>query len=159
VITFAIWAIMAVMVWASYRLRGRIHYGYFIGGLLFGIYNEVCFEFCWNYTSAMWPFLYKDVSLAIITGWGVMALFAASLSDYCVSRLWLRKPELVRLVLDTLVFAVFGITQEFSMRKSAYWTYNFDVHANWAIQIIGYCVPALLMLSLGRRIQDILERN
>lgn len=158
-ITFAIWAIIALLIWASYKICGRLHIGYFIGGLMFGVYNEVCFEFCWNYDARIWPFIYKDISLAVIIGWAVVAGFSASLVDYIMTRLWVRNPSLIRLVLDTVVFATLGITQEYIMHATNFWTYNFPMQGSWPIQLLGYTVPAVMMISTGRRIQDILERN
>lgn len=157
-ITILCWSLIVLLVWSGVKIIGDMRPGYFVGGLLFGIYNEVCFEFCWTYSPKLGPFVYKDVSILVIAGWSALMFFTLCLSDKIMSRLWVRRPDRLLVVLDVLTFAVLGLLQEFIMHKTNYWTYNFSEHGTWWIQIIGYVIPALLMSSLSRRVQDIVER-
>lgn len=157
-ITILCWSLVVLLVLAGARIIGDLRPGYFVGGLLFGIYNETCFEFCWTYSPHLGPFIYKDVSILIIAGWSALMFFSLCLSDKIMSRLWLRRPDRYLVLLDVAIFAVLGLLQEFIMHKTNYWTYNFPEHGAWYLQIIGYVIPALLMSALSRRVQDIIER-
>ena len=59
----------------------KINIGYWIIGLVWGFYNEIMWEFAWNYSSVFGPTIYHDTPLFIITGWGAYLILTLSLSD------------------------------------------------------------------------------
>jgi hypothetical protein len=90
--------------------------GFFVGGLAFGIYNEVCFEFCWTYSEKLKPMIWRDVPLLVVIGWSIYTALALTISDRIVSRTGF-KSGLVRLTLDVLLFFVIGFPIELIMSK------------------------------------------
>ena len=145
---------------ASRWIRGEWKWGYLIGGFCFGLYNEFLFEFCWDYSPALKPFVWRDVPLIVVTGWGVIGIIAMSVSDR-VQAWGLRRfpglqghPGLLLLALDVLVYAAVGVPQEVLMSDKGYWKYNFPLQGELPIQILGYVGVALLLSSLGRRIES-----
>lgn len=154
-LTIGMYAISLCLVVFSRWFSGRWRWGYLLGGLVFGTFNEFSFEFCWNYSPLMGPTIYKDIPYLVLTGWGTIALFSMTLSEKLASHL--RHGPLGRFVLDTVIYASLGIPQEAFMLKHRFWTYNFPYQALPAIQVLGYVACSMLMCALGRRIQALID--
>lgn len=154
-LTILFYLISFTLLISSRWFAGRWLWGYFLGGLIFGIFNEFSFEFCWNYSKAMGPTVYKDIPFLVLTGWGTIGLFAMAISDKLSVRF--KRPAWARLVLDSGIYSALGIPQEAFMLHRDFWTYNFPYQAQPAIQVMGYVCCSLLMCALGRRIQALMD--
>lgn len=144
-------------------IRGEWKWGYLFGGLCFGVYNEFLFEFCWDYSPVLGPFLWRDVPLVVVLGWGTIGLLAMSGSDRLQARLGAKISSVRRfpvawlLVFDVAIYFVLGITEELAMSRSGYWKYNFPIQGTLAFQMLGYLGVSLQVSSLGRRLEKVRE--
>jgi len=77
---------------ASRVIGKRWNAGYAVGGLAFGIYNEVCFEFCWDYSQDLSPMLWRDIPLIVVIAWVALAIWSLTVSDVIVKRLHVSNP-------------------------------------------------------------------
>lgn len=127
--------------------------GYLLGGLIFGIYNEIIFEFCWNYSPKLGPMVWRDVPLIIILGWSLYTALGLSLSDRLTKKLQIRSLAL-RKLFDILLFCGIGYPLELLMPSLHLWTYTYAMQAYPAIQIIGYVFVGTLITATGRQIQS-----
>ena len=136
---------------------GSWRWGYLLGGLAFGLYNEIFFEFCWDYSPKLGPMVWRDVPLLVILGWGTIGMLSLSISDRIQGRLPAVKlhPGLVLLGLDVAIYCAFGLLEELTMSRLGYWKYNFPIQGLLPVQIGGYIGVALQVSSLGRRIESI----
>ncbi|MCB9495927.1 MAG: hypothetical protein H6686_03465 [Fibrobacteria bacterium] len=158
-LTLFFWAITLGTILASRLVAGRWRWGYLAGGLLFGAYNEFFFEPCWTYSPVLGPFLWRDVSAMVITGWGGIGALTLTLGDRFSGRLsrWIGwSLPLTGIVLDASVYVAFGLTQELAMSRSGFWTYNFPFQGWLPIQFLGYVGVGLLIPALGRRLEALL---
>ena len=136
------------------RLIGKRWYpGYFFGGLIFGLYNEICFEMCWTYSSAFGPTIWRDVPLIVVIGWGVLTMLALVLSDrirkhFNITNFWLRRG------LDVVMFCLVGIPNELIVSGLGYWSYNFPIMGSLPMVIFGYVGVGMIVSSMGRTIQE-----
>jgi len=136
----------------------RWFWGYFLGGLTFGIYNEICFEFCWTYSAALSPMIWRDVPLIVVLGWGLETGLSLTISNRIIdslrlTNLWLKKLS------DVILFFCFGYASEIVMSKFGYWHYNFSMQAYPAIQISGYVFVGILVSCCGRTFQSLLDNK
>ncbi len=138
------------------RLIGKRWYpGYLLGGLIFGLYNEICFEFCWDYSPALGPMLWRDVPLLVIAGWGVVTHLAHALATRVYAA---RQGGDVRVerLLDVAAFAIVGVPNEVIMSTLGYWEYNFPLQGTPLIQILGYLFVGILVSGVGFTLQSII---
>ena len=135
------------------RIIGRQWYiGYFFGGLIFGLYNEICFEMCWTYSPAFGPTIWRDVPLIVVIGWGVLTMLALVLSDrirdhFNITGFWLQKG------LDVVLFCLVGIPNELIVSGLGYWSYNFPIMGALPMVIFGYVGVGMIVSLMGRTIQ------
>jgi hypothetical protein len=146
---------------ASRLLAGTWRWGYLLGGLFFGVYNEFLFEFCWTYDPVLGPFLWRDVPLLVVLGWGAIAMLAMTLSDRMLRYFphTPRHPGAMLMVLDVFVYAVLGLIEALGMRFAHFWTSNFPVQGWFPFQILGYLGVAIWVSSTGRRLEAIRNRG
>ena len=127
--------------------------GYFFGGLIFGLYNEICFEVCWTYSSAFGPTIWRDVPLIVVIGWGVLTMLALVISDrvgnhFHLTNFWLKR------LLDIVCFCLVGIPNELIVSGLGYWSYNFPIMGALPMVIFGYIGVGIIVSSIGRTIQQ-----
>lgn len=136
-------------------LSGSWKWGYILGGLVYGAYNEVLYEFCWQYSPVLGPFVWRDVSLMVIVGWAGIGSFAMALSDALAKRLRLHstRPGPTVLLSDIAIYCAFGVSQEIAMSRLGYWSYNFPIQGWLPFQLAGYIGVACFVTSLGRRLE------
>lgn len=150
-------ALLIGLIVASGLIAKKWNFGYFLGGLLFGIYNEISFEFCWTYSDALAPMIWKDVPLLVVCGWGANTMFAVSISDRLLAKM--DKTENLPLVLglDFIIFFAISVLNELSMANSGYWTYNFEIQGALGIVALGYFGLSVFLPATGRRIQSLID--
>jgi hypothetical protein len=150
-------AAASIFLFVGIRCIGkRWLFGYILGGLAFGIYNEICFEFCWNYSPLLAPMIWRDVPLFVVTGWGLVGGLALCLSDRLIE-CFNHKTAVFQLLSDVVFFSIFGNCVEILMSRLHFWEYNNPLlHAPWA-QILGYAFVGVLVSSAGRRLQKSLD--
>jgi hypothetical protein len=130
----------------------RWRLGYILGGLIYGIYNEFFFEFCWDYSPLLAPMLWRDVPLGVVIGWGLFAGLALSLSDRVAA--WIHSTSQVfRLACDVIFFSCIGFCIESIMPALNFWSYNFSIMTGVWYKIAGYLFVGILVSSAGRMIQ------
>lgn len=136
-------------------LSGSWKWGYIAGGLVYGAYNEVLYEFCWSYSPVLGPFVWRDVSLMVIVGWAGIGSLAMATADALGRRLKLhsRHPGPTIMAFDIAIYCAFGVTQELAMSRLGYWTYNFPIQGWFPFQLAGYIGVACFVTSLGRRLE------
>jgi len=139
-------------------LAGRWPLGYWLGGLLFGLFNEFCFEFCWTYSSVMGPTVWRDLPILVLVGWGSMAMLSFSLVDAGLAKVSLRWRG-YRGLLDVFCFVCIGFSAEVLLHSRGCWTYNFPLHELPVVQIVFYIGAGLLISSTGRRLDHWLSRE
>ena len=146
---------------ASRLLAGTWRWGYLLGGLCFGVYNEFLFEFCWTYSPVLRPFLWRDVPLLVVLGWGTIGMLAMTISDRLLRYFphTPRHPGAMLMVLDVLVYAVMGLVEELGMSRAHFWSYNFPIQGWFPFQILGYVGVATWVTSTGRRLEAIRNRG
>ena len=137
-------------------IKGSWPIGYFSGGLYYGIYNEICFEFCWDYSSALGPMLWRDVPIIILIGWSSYAAMSLVLADLLFKRINLTNPY-VRKVIDVLFFFCIGYPLEVLMAYFNLWNYNNPLQAALWIQLLGYIFVGILVSAIGRQLQTFLD--
>jgi hypothetical protein len=150
---------IAGFLWVLSRIIDKTwHWGYLIGGLVFGLYNEICFEFCWDYSPVLRPMIWRDVPLLIVVGWGLITAVGLSISDRVIARLAIRNPW-SRKLMDVVFFFCVGYPNELLMSKLGYWKYNSPLlSAPWA-QIVGYLFVGILVSFAGRGFQGLLDHT
>jgi hypothetical protein len=152
-----IFSLVVLIFLVTIRLLGkRWLFGYVTGGLLFGIFNEFCFEFCWNYSPLLCPMLWRDVPLFVVLGWGLVSGLALTLSDRTM--LLLHRTKLLhRMVIDVMFFLLLGYCVETSMSAMHFWEYNNPLlAARWA-QIMGYIFTGVMVSCTGRMFQRVFD--
>jgi hypothetical protein len=155
-ITIVYFGIAGLLLCLEWTISGRRLWGYLAAGLTFGLYNEICFEFCWDYSPMLKPMIWRDVPLLIILGWGLITGLSLSISDRMARWLKLKNPW-PRKLLDVLLFFFVGYPNELLMSKLGYWKYNFPLLAvPWA-QIFGYVFVGILVSFAGRGFQAMLD--
>ncbi len=136
------------------RLIGKRWYtGYFFGGFVFGLYNEICFEMCWTYSPAFGPTIWRDVPLIVVIGWGVLTMLALVISDrismrFGFANFWLKR------VVDILSFCFVAIPNELIVSGLGYWSYNFPIQGTLPMVLFGYVGVGIIVSSIGRTIQQ-----
>ena len=148
--------ILGVAFVVSRIIAHRFAWEYLAGGLCFGMYNEICFEFCWNYSDKLAPMIWRDVPLVVVLGWGMMTVMALVISDRVCMRYRL-KNRLIKRGCDTLFFILLCVPNEIGMSKLGYWSYNFPIQGELWMQIYGYVFVSLIVSSLGRSVQMIAD--
>lgn len=144
-----VYSILAII---SFKMNKGWRWGFFLGCLGFGIYNEFFFASAWNYSDKLKPFLWEDVSLAIILGWGFQGLFALTLSDWLYRKFkW--ESGVKSYLMDVTIFTVINMPTEYIFSEMGLWNYNFPEQQNRMIQVLGYLFCSSLMMSFGRRLQ------
>ncbi len=132
------WGTTLALLLAARWIGGEWKWGYLAGGLCFGLYNEFLFEFCWDYSPALAPFVWRDVPLVVVLGWGVIGILALSISDRLRSWIGRRFPRLdihpivLLLLLDVLLYLSIGVSQEIVLSEKGYWKYNFPIQGTRA---------------------------
>ncbi len=139
-------------------VKGIWPWGYLCGGLYYGIYNEICFEFCWNYRPELGPMLWRDVPLIIVIGWSAYTAMSLSLTDLIADKTGLNNPLLVK-TSDVLLFFVIGYPLERLMSKLNLWDYHNTLQAAFWIQISGYLFAGILVSATGRQLQTFFKTN
>ena len=155
-ILFYVISIMELV--AARLIAKRWCVGYFLGGLIFGLYNEVCYEFCWNYSQELRPMIWRDVPLIVILGWGLMTMLTLTLANRAALALKWKNVWLIKL-LDVAIFFCFGIINEQTMSKLHFWSYNNPLQAELSIQIFGYIMLGAFITSVGRELQDMIDKK
>jgi hypothetical protein len=153
---FIFFGIVLLLLLATRIFAKRWVFGYIIGGLIFGVFNEVCFEFCWSYSPLLSPMLWRDVPLFVVVGWGLIAGAAFSLSDM-IGTLFHRKHFLISLSLDVVLFSSLGYCVESIMSALHFWEYNFPLLATLWAQIMGYVFIGILVSFSGRALQNFFD--
>ena len=148
--------IAGLLLCLSRAIDGRWLWGYCAGGLAFGLYNEICFEFCWDYSPLLKPMIWRDVPLLVVLGWGLIAVVSLAVSDRISSWSHLKNPWLEKLF-DVVFFFGVGYPNELLMYKLGYWKYNFPLLAAMWAQIFGYVFVGILVSFAGRGFQALFD--
>lgn len=151
-------ALLIGLIIVSGFIAKKWNFGYFMGGLLFGIYNEISFEFCWNYSDALAPMIWRDVPLLVVCGWGANTMFALSITDLILKKMGKTDKNSLSFGLDLLVFFAISVLNELSMANSGYWQYNFEIQGALGIVALGYFGLAVFLPATGRRLQEFFDR-
>ena len=152
-ITLAFYAAALALAYLSRVIGKRWYPGYFFGGLIFGLYNEICFEMCWTYSPAFGVTIWRDVPLIVVIGWGVLTMLALVIADRVCTHFHLSNFWLKRLV-DVLAFCLVGIPNELIVSGLGYWSYNFPTMGALPMVIFGYVGVGIIVSSIGRTIQQ-----
>jgi hypothetical protein len=155
-ITVVYFCIVGFFLCLEWTIGDRRSWGYLAGGLVFGLYNEICFEFCWDYSPILKPMIWRDVPLLIILGWGLITSISLSVSDRMAGWLRLKNPWL-RKLLDVLFFFSVGYPNELLMARLGYWKYNFPLLAAAWAQVFGYVFVGIMVSFAGRGFQAIFD--
>jgi hypothetical protein len=152
-ITLAFYAAALALAYLSRLIGKRWYPGYFFGGLIFGLYNEICFEMCWTYSPAFGVTIWRDVPLIVVIGWGVLTMLALVLSDrlrthFNITGFWLQRG------LDVVMFCLVGIPNELIVSGLGYWSYNFPIMGSLPMVVFGYVGVGIIVSSIGRTIQQ-----
>lgn len=150
-------ALLIGLIVVSRFIAKKWNFGYFLGGLLFGIYNEISFEFCWNYSDALAPMIWKDIPLLVVCGWGANTMFALSIADRILEKMGKTENNPLRFGMDMLIFFAISVLNELSMANSGYWQYNFEIQGALGIVALGYFGLAVFLPATGRRIQQLAD--
>jgi hypothetical protein len=152
-----IFIVIIVLILVAIRLIARQwRFGYVAGGVIYGLYNEICFEFCWKYSSLLAPMLWRDVPIVVILGWGLITGLALSLSDRMTTWLhWTNQGS--RLLFDILCFTAIGFSVESIMPALHFWKYNFPIMADAWFKIMGYIFVGFLVSASGRMFQSFFD--
>jgi hypothetical protein len=149
--------LLAIFFFYLSRIIGkRWFWGYFLGGLSFGIYNEICFEFCWQYSPLLGPMIWRDVPIIVIVGWGIFATLGLVLSNRIYKGMQITNPYLHKLF-DILFFSCIGFSVEMTAPALGLWKYNFHLQSVIPVQIMGYLLVGLLVSCTGRRMQMLID--
>jgi hypothetical protein len=139
-------------------IAGRWPLGHFTGGLVFGIYNEICFEFCWKYSDKLGPMVWRDVPVIIIAGWSIYTALALAISGRIVA--WIgSRSRWTRKALDVLLFVAIGYPLEIVMSKCGYWHYTMAIQGVEWMQMFGYFFVGLLVSCAGRSFQALIDKK
>jgi hypothetical protein len=150
--------LVAVLFVCTRLIGGRWYFGYLLGGLAFGMYNEICFEFCWDYSQKLSPMIWRDVPLVVILGWGIETGIALALSNRLREwRGWTN--QWITHALDIGFFSILGYCTETLMSVMKFWSYNNPLLAVWWAQIMGYVFVGLIVSSTGRMLQNLLDKK
>jgi hypothetical protein len=155
---FVFYTVALLLVGLSRIIGGRLYLGFFAGGFLFGLYNEICFEFCWDYSPQLGFMIWRDVPLIVVLGWGITCLFAFTCSQRIMTRL-LPSNRLALHLGDLVFFTLYGVANENIMWHFNYWKYAATLHSNLLIHIFGYASIALLTSLSGRALQAMLDKK
>lgn len=133
---------------------------YFLCGSTFGIYNEFYFQEMWNYDQVLSPFVWKDIPLISLPGWGLFTILILWLSDIIQSKLKDKLfLETVRpILIDVFLFVLFMTPLEFICSRAGLWNYISFLHRWPPTMIFGYILAAALISSFARRIVNIAEQ-
>lgn len=149
--TLILWTLTLTLIVSTRIFAGRWPWAYGLGGLAFGLFIEICFEFCWTYNPVMGPMVWRDVPFLILVGWAGMAALALSLSD-AVARRWPLLFKKWQGGLDLVLFAGIGYAAEVLLFGKGAWQYEFSLHESPVIQIAFYLGAGLLVPALARRL-------
>ena len=157
-ITLLFYLAAAILVALTRIIDRRWNFGHFTGGLVFGIYNEVCFEFCWKYSDAFGIMVWRDVPLIVILGWSIYTALALAISGRLVT--WLgSRSRWMRKALDVLLFFSIGYPIELLMSKLGYWQYTMAIQGVEWMQMFGYFFVGLLVSCAGRSFQALIDKK
>ncbi|NTV52965.1 MAG: hypothetical protein HGA76_08150 [Candidatus Firestonebacteria bacterium] len=142
-----------VLSWLAFRkLFNRPFWRFWTPGALLGLTIEVITEPEWTYH--LQAYLYRDVSLAVIAGWGIMFSWLVFLSDLCYDR-WFNsaapgsRPGVRVMLTDTLVGVPLLLSNElFGLHVLKIWQYNDILHWDTMIPVIQYPAEGLGALVL-----------
>lgn len=157
-VSLAFFGILAVSFAASRFVAQRWLFGCLLGGTAFGFYNEMCFSFCWTYSPALAPMIWRQVPLLVVLGWGTMTVLAIAISQRISGFAKIRNGWIIR-ALDVAAFLALGVPNEMMMAKLGYWKYNFPIQGVWWMQIMGYFFVGILVSSIGRTFQTLLDQK
>jgi len=151
--TLIFYAAAFMLAYISRMVGGKWFIGYFLGGLIFGLYNEICFEMCWTYSPEFGVTIWRDVPLIVVVGWGVLTMLALVLSDkacshFNITNFWPKR------AVDVLMFCLVGIPNELIVSGLGYWSYNFPILGELPMVIFGYLGVGMIVSSMGRSIQQ-----
>ncbi len=153
--TVVLFIVAGLLVLIARLIAGRWHIGYFVGGLIFGIYNEVSFEFCWDYDAALRPMIWRDVPLLVVVGWGILTMLVLSISNRLCAWRGITSTG-VRTAVDVAVFTALGLLNEYAMSSLGYWEYNFALHEMTVIWVLGYAGVGVIVSCVGRVMESII---
>lgn len=131
----------------------------YLVGIIFGLFWEVATEPLFNYQNFAF-YIWKDVPLAIILGWGVSIAGFKIISDLIHSKYKIKFNTLESLAIDLLVAGILGVSMEFlGSHNFAIYTYSLSDIPILAgmpfIWPVGWLIIGLLNLSLVRRIENL----
>ena len=157
-LTIVFYLIALTLVALTRLIDKRWNVGHFTGGLVFGIYNEVCFEFCWNYSDKLGPMVWRDVPLIVILGWSIYTALALAISSRMMA--WIgSRSRWTRKALDVVFFFIIGYPIEVAMSKFGYWQYNMAIQGMEWMQMFGYFFVGLLVSCAGRSFQALIDKK
>ncbi|MFH0868902.1 MAG: hypothetical protein V1839_01605 [archaeon] len=161
-----IWEILAatgtiLVFWYGYYGK-KSYLPAYLAGMAYGLFWEIATEPLFNYTGAFNVFIWKDIPLAIIIGWGASIAGFQILSDFVHSKYKIKFNTLKSLAADALVAGLFGFAMEYlGSHNLVMWTYpatSLPLIAGMpVIWIIGWVMSGLLNLSLARRLDAALN--
>ena len=129
--------------------KRKDNFGLLAGGLIIGVFIEFFFEYSWSYCDCLRPFLWRDVSLIIILGWGAITYFALSISSL-VSKKIKPNSELISFISDIVIIQIMLIINEQLMSHFKFWTYQNDIHPHLFAQLIGFLLLSVIITSTAR---------
>jgi hypothetical protein len=121
-------------------------------GLLLGLTIEVMTEPNWTYSVQC--YLWRHISVAVVTGWGILFAWLVVISDFIYAR-WLArsvpgtKPGPAILLTDVLIgMPLFLMNEIFGLHILKIWRYNPILHWDTIIPVIQYPLEGLATLFL-----------
>lgn len=149
------YSIVALMLLVSILISGKLSMGLFIGGCVFGFFMEIFFEFCWNYNVCLKPYVWRDVPLVVILGWGAICQFGLSISDL-ISTLLKVRSKTTRFTIDVSIMYIILFLNEVIMSLLNYWTYNNELHPQFMARFIGFVFLGSILTSVSRTINNLI---
>jgi len=159
-----VWELLAavgtVFVFAYCYCKKKYLVAYF-WGIVYGLMWEFSTEALFNYQNIFAFYIWKDIPLAIIFGWGVSIAGFQIISDLIHEKYKIKSNTLKSLAADGFVAGVLGISMEYlGSHNLALYTYpatNIPLIAGIpVVWPIGWIVIGLANLSFVRRLENAL---
>jgi len=143
--------LIILMILTSKIISKKWNFSLFFGGMLVGFFFEVYYEFCWNYSEALRPFIWRDVSLVVILGWGTITQLALSISEF-IAKQYKITNQIMLFLADLLIIYLFLFVNEQVMSAMGFWSYNNDLHPQFFAQFFGFVFLSFILTNVARRI-------
>lgn len=160
--TWDILAVIGTILIFAYSCHQKKYLIAYAWGIVYGLLWEISTESLFNYQQIFAFYIWKDIPLAIIVGWGISIAGFQIISDLIQKKYKIKYHSLKAIACDILVAGIFGIFMEFlGSNNLALWTYplsELPILANMPITWpIGWIIIGLINLSFVRRLESALK--